>query len=90
MTEFERIKAMDVVELAIYLSDLQRKAINDFENGFYPKGIFDTVEELEAEAITVKQSDVPALDSVIHSCEAMNKPAYANQNGNTDKSYVLR
>ena len=50
MTEFERIKSMNVVDLAIYINKLQCQAIDDFENGYFPKGIFDNVSMLESEA----------------------------------------
>lgn len=51
MTEFERIKKMDVVDLAIYISKLQLQAINDYEKGYFPKSIFDNVAMLEGAAV---------------------------------------
>ena len=50
MTEFERIKAMDVIDFALYINKLQLQAIDDYENGFFPKGAFDNVAMLESEA----------------------------------------
>ena len=49
MTEFERIKAMDRVELALYINKLQKEAIDDYENGFFPKGAFEIIAMLEGE-----------------------------------------
>lgn len=49
MTEFERIKAMNVIDLAIYINKLQNKAIEDYEEGFWPKNIFDNVIMLKCE-----------------------------------------
>ena len=37
MTEFERIKAMDVCDLAIYINKSQNQAIDDYEKGFFQK-----------------------------------------------------
>lgn len=50
MTEFERIKKMSVVELAIYITKLQNRTIEDYERGFFPNGIFDNVAMLEKES----------------------------------------
>lgn len=50
MTNFERIKAMSVVDLAIYINKIQKKAIDDYENGLFPKGIFANARMLESEA----------------------------------------
>ena len=50
MTEFERIKKMSVVELAIYITKLQNTTIEDYERGFFPNGIFDNVAMLEKES----------------------------------------
>ena len=50
MTEFERIKAMDAVALAIYIKDLQLQAIKDYRNGFFPNGIFDNLAMLNGDA----------------------------------------
>lgn len=48
MTEFERIKNMSEMNLALYLSKLQFKAVDDYRNsGVYPNGI--SVEMLKAE-----------------------------------------
>ena len=49
MTEFERIKAMDVLELATYINKLQFQAIDNYENGYFPNGIFDNISMLERE-----------------------------------------
>lgn len=49
MTEFERIKAMDVVEFALYLNKMQNKAIEDYQNGYFPKGAFANVGMLKRE-----------------------------------------
>ena len=49
MTEFERIEAMDVVEFALYLNKMQNKAIDDYENGYFPKGAFENVAMLNKE-----------------------------------------
>ena len=49
MTEFERIKAMDVVEFALYLNKMQNKAIEDYQNGYFPKGAFANVGMLKKE-----------------------------------------
>ncbi len=49
MTEFERIKAMDKTELAIYINKIQTQAIDDYENGFFPKGIVDNIAMLNSE-----------------------------------------
>ena len=49
MTEFERVKAMNEVDFAIYITKLQEKAIEDFKNGFFPPGIVDTVAMLKQE-----------------------------------------
>ena len=54
MTEFDRIKNMDVVELAIYINKLQVKAIDDFEKGFSPKGIIDNMEMLNSDTEELK------------------------------------
>ena len=50
MTEFERVKAMNVIEMAEYIKDLQCKAIDDYEEGYFPNGIFENVAMLESEA----------------------------------------
>lgn len=49
MTEFERIKNMSEVDLAIYINKLQIKAIEDYENGLNPKGIVDNMTMLKSE-----------------------------------------
>lgn len=50
MTNFEKIKAMNIVDLALYINKLQLKAIEDYENGFFPKGAFDNIAMLKSEA----------------------------------------
>lgn len=47
--EFERIKAMDVTDLAIYINKLQVQAVRDYENGFFPKGIIENMTMLNGE-----------------------------------------
>lgn len=49
MTNFERIKAMNVVDLAIWLNALQTKTVFDFENGLYPSSVYATANWLESE-----------------------------------------
>lgn len=49
MTEFERIKEMDVVELAIYINKLQNQAIDDYEKGYFPKSIVENMTMLKNE-----------------------------------------
>lgn len=49
MTNFERIKAMSVIDLAMYINKLQKQAVDDYENGFFYKGVFDNVAWLESE-----------------------------------------
>ena len=49
MTNFERIKAMSVVDLAIAINKLQKQAVDDYEEGFFYKGVFDNVTWLESE-----------------------------------------
>lgn len=44
---FHRIKEMDVADLAVYLVRLQTNAIDRYQNGFYPPGIFETIDMLK-------------------------------------------
>lgn len=56
MTEFERIKNMNEVDFAIYINKLQTKAIDDYEKGFFPKGIFDNLNMLKSEILESGES----------------------------------
>lgn len=49
MTNFERIKAMDVIDLAIMINSWQTQAVFDFEKGFYPSSVFECVKWLGSE-----------------------------------------
>lgn len=60
MTEFERIKAMNVVEFAVYLNKMQLKAIDDYENRFFPKGVFENVAMLEREVTETLEDKMTA------------------------------
>lgn len=66
MTEFERIKAMDVLELAEYINKLQYQAVDNYENGFFPNGIFDNIAMLERE---VEPSQKPSLKSQVEAAQ---------------------
>lgn len=37
MTNFERIKEMDDVELAMFIVDIRQDVIRDYRNGFFSK-----------------------------------------------------
>lgn len=52
MTEFERIKAMDITDLAIFINKLQEKAIEDYETLIAPKSIVENIAMLKNEAAT--------------------------------------
>ena len=55
MTLFEYIKQMDVIDMAIYINKLQLRAVEDYENGFFPKGYFDNITMLESEYKEVRK-----------------------------------
>ena len=80
MTEFDRIKAMDVVELATYFCRLQNKAIEDYKNGLSPNGIFDNIRTLKSEATK------PDLDSQMAAARAQILPHYEAESSDAKNS----
>ena len=77
MTEFERIKAMDIVEFALYLNKMQNNAIDDYESGYFPKGAFENVamlskevkENLDAKARTADKNMSDAITAGERHCD---------------------
>ena len=53
MSIYEFIQSKDITDLAIFLSLLQSKAIDDYNDGISPMGIFETVKWLESEVKTM-------------------------------------
>lgn len=52
MTNFERIKEMDDVDLAFFIQEIANDTIRDFRNGFFSKwamDILDTLRWLQSE-----------------------------------------
>lgn len=50
MTNYDKIRNMEPIDLAIYLVKMREKAIDDYEeNGRYPDGIVDTLHMLNEE-----------------------------------------
>lgn len=50
MTNYDKIRNMESIDLAIYLVKMREKAIDDYEeNGRYPDGIVDTLHMLNEE-----------------------------------------
>lgn len=83
MTEFERIKNMDVVDFAMYINALQLQAIDDYEKGFFPKGIFDNVAMLEAEVLKKPslEEKVQAAQSKINSGQRRENEVHRGDTG---------
>ena len=46
MTNFERIKNMDEVELAFFISEISNDTIRDYRNGFFSKWAISTFEAI--------------------------------------------
>ena len=46
MTNFERIKNMDEMELAMFISDIAQDTIRDYRNGFFSKWAISTLETI--------------------------------------------
>lgn len=50
MTNYDKIRNMKPIDLAIYLTKMREKAIDDYEtNGRYPDGIVETLHMLNEE-----------------------------------------
>ena len=50
MTNYDKIRNMQPIDLAIYLTKMREKAIDDYEaNGRYPDGIVETLHMLNEE-----------------------------------------
>lgn len=61
MTNYDKIRNMKPIDLAIYLVEMKEKAIDDYEkNGRYPDGIVETLHMLNEE-ITENNEEMERL-----------------------------
>lgn len=61
MTNYDKIRNMKPIDLAIYLVEMKEKAIDDYEeNGRYPDGIVETLHMLNEE-ITESNEEMERL-----------------------------
>ena len=61
MTNYDKIRNMKPIDLAIYLVEMREKAIDDYEeNGRYPDGIVETLHMLNEE-ITENNEEMERL-----------------------------
>lgn len=61
MTNYDKIRNMKPIDLAIYLVEMKEKAIDDYEeNGRYPDGIVETLHMLN-EKITENNEEIERL-----------------------------
>ena len=61
MTNYDKIRNMKPIDLAIYLVEMKEKAIDDYEeNGRYPDGIVETLHMLNEE-ITENNEEIERL-----------------------------
>ena len=61
MTNYDKIRNMKPIDLAIYLVEMKEKAIDDYEeNGRYPDGIVETLHMLNKE-ITENNEEMERL-----------------------------
>ena len=61
MTNYDKIRNMKPIDLAIYLVEMKEKAIDDYEeNGRYPDGIVETLQMLNEE-ITENNEEMERL-----------------------------
>jgi len=61
MTNYDKIRNMKPIDLAIYLVEMKKKAIDDYEeNGIYPDGIVETLHMLNEE-ITENNEEMERL-----------------------------
>lgn len=61
MTNYDKIRNMQPIDLAIYLTKMREKAIDDYEeNGRYPDGIVETLHMLNEE-ITENNEEMERL-----------------------------
>lgn len=61
MTNYDKIRNMKPIDLAIYLVEMREKAIDDYEeNGRYPDGIEETLHMLNEE-ITENNEEMERL-----------------------------